>query len=264
MAYACERHRRQTIACVQARDCVCLEQMCARARRGQTGYVCLSELRFCSSCVSDDRREGRPPYWRREHLLPGVLPATSSMAVRDHFPARTGKATLAYARVGGGCACEIRLKLKPSQEEACLRVSMMSAWLLHNKASVLPESLSDQFQRRARACGFAFGRDQFRVKEMREAIIDHFGVPYLSHVDHMPVGDQGWLESLTSSLPVLHVHRRVLFAEFLSSLRADAHDDAWPNCPNSFADHGLSAPVTLRRRFGDGYLPSCSCGLAFT
>jgi hypothetical protein len=246
----------------------CIKQTRERgSHRSQKKAGLLGALRYCDACRASDLAEGRPPYWRREHLLPGVLicPRHAQWLVEVDHQAIWKKLPWPTPESVVGFGKEVRLDLTSSQSEACLRVAQMSAWLLHSRVSVVPENLVNHFRQSARAGGFALGFGSIRGRDLKHSLMQHFGESVLRHLETMPRSDQSWLSTaLRKTLPIGRVYRTVLLAEFLSSLPTEACDDAWPFCPNFQSMHGAFHPVSLRQRSVRGYLAKCSCGAAFT
>jgi hypothetical protein len=92
----------------------------------------------------------------------------------------------------------IGLSLTSNQADACVRVSQMSDYLLHNKLFVLPD-LTDHFRKSARAVGFAHGPDFIRTPDLNQAVLEHFGEPFLRYVDALPESAQSWIKSFGQS-----------------------------------------------------------------
>ncbi|MDP9649671.1 TnsD family Tn7-like transposition protein [Paraburkholderia caledonica] len=231
-------------------------------RVGQTLMVGV-RLRYCPACLADDCQAGRPGYWRRQHLLPGVLMCSKHqqwLFEVDRDKARSHVLFIPHST--GGLAQPVELKLTSRQTDACVRVSQISEYLLHNAVSILPERLPSHVKESARAVGFACGPDRIRVRDLSAALVEHFGESFLRHVGALPVGALNWVTYFFRGiLPVGHVHKNILLAEFLSNLQTRVCDEGWPVCPNKTAvSHHV---VTSRRRSGDGYIAKCRCGFSF-
>lgn len=242
-----------------------LKQMCESRGNSRAGQAIMIgvRLRYCTACLADDCLAGRPGYWRRQHLLPGVLMCSKhQQRLLEVSPGRARQHGLLIPQSSGGLAQRVDLSLTPGQADACVRVSQMSAYLLHNAVSVLPASLTSHFRESARAAGFASGPDHIRTRDLTQAVVRHFGESFLRHVDALPEGDLNWITYVfRGTLPMGYAHRTVLLAEFLSSQQTGICDEAWPACPNTQARSEHS--VNLRRRSGDGYIAKCSCGFSF-
>lgn len=242
-----------------------LKQICERTGTHLTGRALVMgvRLRYCAACLAADRAEGRPAYWRREHQLPGVLicPRHQQWLVEAN-PGRVRRQKLLIPDPSDGFSEPLALGLTSAQTDACLRVSQMSAELLHNRISVLPEGLVCQFKERARAAGFAFGPERIRTLDLKHAFVKHFGEPFLRHTSAFPEEGHSWMTSLFRGvLPQRCVHKTVLIAEFLSSQQVLECSEAWPICPNKRAISKHT--VNLRTRCAGGYVAKCSCGFSF-
>jgi hypothetical protein len=242
-----------------------LKQMCDGRRRNRAeGTLMIGvRLRYCPACLADDCLAGRPDYWRRQHLLPGVLVCCKHLQwLLEVSPDRARPQALLTPQSSGGLAHRVELRLTSGQTDACVRVSQMSEYLLHNAVSVVPENLTSHFKESARAAGFASGPDRIRTRDLTQALVRHFGESFLRHVDALPQCDVNWVVyAFRGTLPKGCVHKTVLLAEFLSSLQTDVCDEAWPVCPHARARSGHS--VNLRTRTRNGYIARCSCGLSF-
>jgi hypothetical protein len=242
-----------------------LKQMCESRGNSRAGQAIMIgvRLRYCAACLADDCLAGRPGYWRRQHLLPGVLLCCKHQQwLIEVSPDRARPQALLTPQSAAGQAQRVELRLTSGQTDACVRVSQMSEYLLHNAVSVVPENLTSHFKESARAAGFASGPDRIRTRDLSQAVVRHFGESFLQHVDAMPRCDVNWVVSaFRGTLPKGSVHKIVLLAEFLSSLQTDVCDEAWPVCPHARARSGHS--VNLRTRTRNGYIARCSCGLSF-
>ncbi|MFX1737965.1 TniQ family protein [Paraburkholderia sp. A1RI_3L] len=220
-------------------------------------------LRYCPECLADDCQAGRPGYWRRQHLLPGVLMCSKHKQwLVEVSPDRSRHHYLVIPNSNGSLAQPVELSLTSGQADACMRVSQMSQYLLHNAVSVLPERLASHFRESARAAGFAHGPDRIRTADLTHALVKHFGKSFLIHIDAFPKCSSNWVASaLRGTLPMGHAHKTVLLAEFLSSLQRSTCHEAWPVCPH--ARPGSEHSVNLRTRVEEGYIAKCSCGLSF-
>lgn len=240
-------------------------------QRKPSPLVVHSTLRFCEGCRAADRAAGRPEYWRRSHLLPGVVLCPehghwlTEISSNDlHF--LTSWPTLQLLPTKD--VLPIALDLNAAQLGACQRVSSASVWLLNNRVSTDVGATLAHFKATAWTAGFTFGPHDVDCRRLTRHFIEFYGEPYLYHIGSLPVlGNNNWLaKAVNGHLPPRFTIRAVLVAIFMASLHERDSGLVWPVCPNKFASHGPGHIVERRQyhKKAGRFSGRCSCGFRFT
>ncbi|MGF6810895.1 hypothetical protein OKW30_006087 [Paraburkholderia sp. Clong3] len=163
-----------------------LEQMIISKSRGggRTVYgpnAGMVELRYCRSCLLEDRERGEPMHWRRTHQLPGVIICLRHREFLwfhrlNRMPFRLGYLTPDVAQKFG--VKRIVTDVMQIREEAALEYAQASQDLLNGSKSLDRGPLILEFSRFLRQQSRYFAGDKFNECVM-QLIENCFGKDYL-------------------------------------------------------------------------------------
>ena len=219
-----------------------------------------SVVRYCRICWAEDRRDGRRPYWRRAHQLPGVV-----LCVHHNlflYERMTSISRCASWPVAGRCeVTDRRIDCDPrgSRRDRLLLVAEKSVSLLHEECERV-ETSQEALRGRARACGYGKGHWSVAARTISEDVSNFFGTKYLTAIRCPIDSTDSWVagrlcarRQSPATLPY------VLLDVFLS---AQSINKPWarPRCLNRFAPHGESHPMDWLELRQGRYFALCRCG----
>ncbi|WP_322092520.1 TnsD family Tn7-like transposition protein [Paraburkholderia bannensis] len=140
-------------------------------------------LRFCRQCISERRKQGRRPYFQREHQLPGVAACAEHGQVLTISTLRASMLHVANKKElldvfsGGQDAC---VKYTRDRE---LQVLWEMARRSKDALHATPASyfcIKERYRQQLAERGFLCEDGSLRLDEFSRAVVDYFGQPYLS------------------------------------------------------------------------------------
>jgi hypothetical protein len=239
-------------------------------QRKPSPLIVHSTLRYCEDCRATDRAAGRPEYWRRSHLLPGVMLCLEHGRCLSEISSKELHFLISWPTLQSLSEMDahpIALDPNPAQFDAWERVARACVWLLNNRVSTDVGATLAQFKVTAWRAGYTFGPRDLDCRRLTRHFIEFYGEPYLLHSGSLPtIGNNNWLaKAVNGHLPPRFTTRAVLVAIFMASLRERDSGVIWPTCPNSIAYHGPEHIVEHRTRIKGGrFAGKCSCGFRFT
>ncbi|WP_322048268.1 TnsD family Tn7-like transposition protein [Paraburkholderia sp. J67] len=225
--------------------------------RKPSPLVVHSRLRFCEACRAADRAGHRPAYWRRSHLLPGVLLCPEHGIYLKEVWSRDLRFLAAWPALQHLSVANIQpvaLDLSSAQLDACQRVTRASVWLLNHRISADLEATLAQFKSMIWKAGYTFGPRNLDCRRLTRDFIEFYGEPYLAHLESLPpTGNNNWLATAANGhLTRRFTTRAVLVAIFVNFISQQDCDAMWPVCPNKIAPHGPGHIVECRQRAPSG------------
>lgn len=254
-------------------------------------------LRFCPTCVDEDRREYKGPYWHRLHQVPGVeVCPTHGVFLEDSAaPARNRVNSAVYTP-----AEEAVASIPPRTADATdphhatlLRIARDAAWLLSQGGLTLDhERLRGAYLALLSANGYAT-RETVHAGKLAKAIKQFFPAASLKALqcDFDPLKPQCWPAQIVKNLRQGKTHhplRHLLLIQFLGStaetfltgLKSRARktarnlrpfgDGPWP-CLNPVCQHfeqpSIGSVEIARSKCRDGAqkgIFSCLCGFSYS
>ncbi|MGF6958612.1 TniQ family protein [Paraburkholderia youngii] len=266
-----------------------LEAISSRRQRADATYLGRvrfgpnsSQRRFCNSCFQLDRRNDLPIHWRRVHQLPGVCicPWHHELLYVVLRGTAYKRGFIDAADFRSFDAERIGLKLSSSNFEACLKVSLLSQWILSNRVVINPELFKHQL--------FSFIKDKSlggillsSNRAFISAIVSHYGTSYLRWVTSRREGrpvksgefallEQSLIRGQMSSL------RMVLYASACNAMSVFSLDSGSTvidlpmgvrpsvDCIYSAEATRTNHSVVVGRKSYGRYEATCACGVRFT
>ncbi|WP_180970065.1 TnsD family Tn7-like transposition protein [Deinococcus planocerae] len=237
-------------------------------------------LRFCPSCVTEERTRHGEAYWHRAHQLPGVLvcerhavwleesevvlPAPVTRHV--FIPAETVIPQNLFARqVPEGCERDVLLDLA----RRALGV------MVGPPPAVLPSALRDGYLAALAERQLATFSGQAHIEEVRAALRTVFPAEVMERIGLPPEDDGWWLRLLRKPRVAAHTLHHLLMQAFLGLHRERLGttpppfgSGPWPCLNAASAHHGeprierVQVNYTCNAREPIGTF-TCSCGFAY-
>ncbi|WP_374554281.1 TniQ family protein [Aquitalea pelogenes] len=183
------------------------------------------EAHLCLECVRDDQRAYGVPYWHRSHQIPGVsicwkhrTPLLDSCPVCG-CPFLLSKKLLGIPWQPCRCAWQPNVASLPSGQDSIAHEYALFAHdlLIGNLPPIPPQHLFTTYKERAIQLDFTRG-SMVAVEQLQDAIIDHYGEPFIKEVDaaYASARRKNWLR-LTSYQSALDtpITRHILLSLYL-------------------------------------------------
>lgn len=187
-------------------------------------------LRYCPTCVDDDRRDYEGPYWHRLHQVPGVevCPIHGVFLEDSAAPARNRVNSAVYTPAEEAVASTHSRKADATDPHHAilLRIARDAAWLLSQGGLTLnQERLRGAYLSSLSAMGYAT-RETVHALKLAKAIKQFFPAASLSALqcDFDPLKPQCWPAQIVKNLrqgKTNHPLRHLLLIQFLGVTTED-------------------------------------------
>ncbi len=144
-------------------------------------------LRFCPSCVEDDRQKFKGCYWHRLHQVPGVLACPEHKTFLEDSEVRARNRSNSYTYVSAEQAnlhVDARLLDLSDIHHRCLMfISRGAGWLL-NQRGLVPgyDTLHDYYMQALNAKGLAYQGRFVHAARLAEALRQVYPQPFLAAI----------------------------------------------------------------------------------
>jgi hypothetical protein len=250
-----------------------------------------SYLRYCPTCVNEDRKNYHETYWHRAHQITGieVCPTHSVFleysTVQWHERSRSSSRFFPAEKAVQASAPR-PLDLTKRQNEILLRLAKDGAWLLSKHGLILDSGiLRSRYYNALLQRGYAYYNGRIRTTALLNAFIQFYSTDFLSAI-HCPINSTGhsWIIRLLLQDKVDVVQpplRHLLLLVFLGHTAEQIFtsfseykpfgDGPWP-CLNHAARHFKQSTITqchitdclIKKKRGRPMGTfSCKCGFVY-
>lgn len=237
-------------------------------------------LRYCPSCVGEERGRQGEAYWHRSHQLPGVLACERHGVWLEKsevvLPPPVTRHAFVAAEVSIPRSGLARQLVKGAEQTAILDLGRRAQILLEAPPlDVLSSALRECYLAALARRGFATFSGRLHLEKLRSAFSDFYSTDLLERLG-IPADDDGWLLRLLRKPRVAaHTLHHLLVQTFLQIDREDLGKAVrpfgtgpWP-CLNRVSTHygehlvtDLHVSYTCNARKPIGTF-SCSCGFTY-
>lgn len=214
-----------------------------------------TDLRFCRECFALDFKDGRVPYWRRSHQLPGVLFCHVHGLVLSQTLRGLPDKDKYDTEIALSTGITMSLEVTEEQRRNCVSVAKVANWILTQRSGPIPNLLP----RPNGLFEFEFvAVDESRIHStvdlalIRASFLEFYGESFVNICKAMFGLGRG-LNTNPPGIGRLLIH----------CMHASCWDFMWPKCVNAGAAHGRDFRVSAVKRTGTGWTAVCECGCAF-
>jgi len=245
-------------------------------------------LRFCPSCLEEDKLQYGSPYWHRLHQVTGIEVCPNHQVFLESSSVKARERRIRYEFISAKKAIQPvaprPLDILNSSHQSLLRIAQDVTWLL-NQSNFVPglESIRDRYIKLLIERGLATYTGQVHIKKLTQALNDYYSPELLKLLQcEIKEGDNNawFLRLVRSPKHSCHPLYHLLFIQFLgytveeffqlSSALNPFGDGPWP-CLNPVCPHFRQLCIQtfeLKRDKTHGGRQtatfSCECGFVYS